>query len=249
MIDPGMADPVEVGGEPRAIAHDLLRDLRGLSDSAFEDPAALEAVGAAAHRSRRAEAEVRQDPGRCPRIRGRCLTPGLRAGAADRQSREDRRAYSKDTKAELARIGADLSAGAACRWPETIEEEARHSPRRTRSPAAAVSITLESVEAELDRCRQAGDPVRLGRPTRLGTHPGRRLGRGAVEVDARPSTRHPRRRRRDHGVRRDRCRCRRSDRPRPRSQTRRAGPDLPGALRHPSPPGRGLRRRPLRHRA
>ena len=80
----------DVGGEPgrdrprlaARFARPLRHRLRG--------PGRPGGRRAATHRARRAETEVRQDPGRRSRIRRRCLTPGLRDGAADRQGREGR---------------------------------------------------------------------------------------------------------------------------------------------------------------
>ncbi|MET0565473.1 MAG: AAA family ATPase [Acidimicrobiia bacterium] len=144
MIDPGMADPVKSAESLDVVAHDLLRDLRGLSDTAFEDPAALETV------------EQRLTAlGELKRKYGRTLDDVLEFGAdASRRAFELERLIEKAGKiddllqssgAELARIGADLSA-ARREIAQTIEEETRLHLGALGLTAASVSITMESAK-------------------------------------------------------------------------------------------------------
>ena len=108
VFDPEMADPMSAAEGLDAVAHDLLRDLRAVADSAFEDPAALETV------------EQRLTTlGELKRKYGRTLDDVLEFGAgASRRASELEQLIEKAStidellqrsSAELAGIGADLS--------------------------------------------------------------------------------------------------------------------------------------------
>ncbi len=108
VFDPEMADPMSAAEGLDAVAHDLLRDLRAVADSAFEDPAALETV------------EQRLTTlGELKRKYGRTLDDVLEFGAgASRRASELEQLIQKAStiddllqrsSAELAGIGADLS--------------------------------------------------------------------------------------------------------------------------------------------
>jgi DNA repair protein RecN (Recombination protein N) len=144
VIDSGMADRVKSAESLDVIAHDLLRDLRELSETAFEDPAALETV------------EQRLTAlGELKRKYGRTLDDVLEFGAdASRRAFELEQLIDKAgriddllerSEAELARIGADLST-ARREIARTIEEEARLHLGALGLSAASVSITLESAK-------------------------------------------------------------------------------------------------------
>ena len=84
-----MAGPVTSAESLDVTAHDLLRDLRDLSDTAYEDPAALEAV----EQRLTALGELKRKYGRTlddVLEFGAMPRAGLRDGAADRQGRERR---------------------------------------------------------------------------------------------------------------------------------------------------------------
>ena len=144
VIDSSIADPVAAAESLDVVAHDLLRDLRDLGDTAFEDPAALET------------AEQRLTAlGELKRKYGRTLDDVLEFGAdASRRASEleqliDRAGRIDDllqkSEAELTRIGADLTASRH-EVARTIEDETRLHLGALGLPAASVSITLESVK-------------------------------------------------------------------------------------------------------
>jgi DNA repair protein RecN (Recombination protein N) len=144
VFDPEMADPMSAAEGLDAVAHDLLRDLRAVADSAFEDPAALETV------------EQRLTAlGELKRKYGRTLDDVLEfgAGAARRASELEQLIQKASTiddllqrsSAELAGIGAELST-TRIHVAAEIEVEARTHLAALGLPAASVTITTEPVE-------------------------------------------------------------------------------------------------------
>ncbi|MGH8948035.1 MAG: hypothetical protein ACRDXF_04170, partial [Acidimicrobiia bacterium] len=144
VFDPEMANPMTAAEGLDAVAHDLLRDLRAVADSAFEDPKALETI------------ELRLTAlGELKRKYGRTLDDVLEFGAdASRRASELEQLIEKAStiddllqrsEVELARIGADLST-ARRQVAREIEEDARIHLGALGLPAASVTITTETVE-------------------------------------------------------------------------------------------------------
>ncbi len=144
VIDPGMGDPMNTAEGLDAVAHDLLRDLHTMADTAFEDPAALETI------------EQRlTEMGQLKRKYGRTLDEVLEFGA-DASSRASEleqlieKASTIDdllrrSEAELAGIGADLSAARRAAAQEIAEGTRLHLGDLGLAEAS-VSITIEPVE-------------------------------------------------------------------------------------------------------
>ena len=144
VLDPEMAESMTAAEGLDAVAHDLLRDLHAAADGTFEDPAALEVV------------EQRLTAlGELKRKYGRTLDDVLEFGAdASLRASELEQLIEKAStidellqrsEAELARIGADLSA-VRRHVARKIEEDARIHLGALGLPAASVSITTETVE-------------------------------------------------------------------------------------------------------
>jgi DNA repair protein RecN (Recombination protein N) len=144
VIDPGMGDPMTTAEGLDAVAHDLLRNLHALADTAFEDPAALETI------------EQRLTAlGELKRKYGRTLDEVLEFGAdAARRASELEKLIEKAStiddllqrsESELARIGADLST-ARLEAAQEIAEGTRLHLGALGLPEASVSITIEPVE-------------------------------------------------------------------------------------------------------
>jgi DNA repair protein RecN (Recombination protein N) len=144
VFDPEMTDSMTAAEGLDAVAHDLLRDLRAAADGAFEDPAALEVV------------EQRLTAlGELKRKYGRTLDDVLEFGAdASHRASELEKLIEKAStigellqrsEAELARIGADLSA-VRRQVAREIEGDALIHLGALGLPAASVSITTETVE-------------------------------------------------------------------------------------------------------
>lgn len=144
VIDPTIADQVTAAEGLDVVAHDLLTELRGMAESANEDPLALESLE-----------ERLTALGTLKRKYGKTLDEVLEFGAdASRRASElellIERASSIDellerSQAELAGIGAELSEARRAAARE-IEDDARSHLTALGLPSATVRLVIETVE-------------------------------------------------------------------------------------------------------
>jgi DNA repair protein RecN (Recombination protein N) len=144
VIDPAIADQVTAAEGLDVVAHDLLRQLRGMADSENEDPQALENLE-----------ERLTALGGLKRKYGKTLDEVLEYGAdASRRTSELEMLIDKASsidellersEAELAGIGAQLSA-ARREAAREIENEARSHLSALGLPSASVRLMIEAVE-------------------------------------------------------------------------------------------------------